>query len=495
MLPVKEGRIEVYKPENTSSNPDLVLKPPDLKEVSVTQEVHDAAGKATIKFSNQYGKYAGEITAGDRLEFMVELGGTGNSSHTTYGGGSYGGGTYGTRTGELRRWTGMAARPRYSFDGEGTRRINLDSHSFAFGIMGNLGRKVDNDFRETSITDIATTILEDEASVLDTSGIDDFSTEYNVEFDGTPLIKAMREIADVANAVLASDGMTVILKRSSDIPIQWEAGDDDFEGGWNVDPIDDELWNQIRIEGGTDNDVGDSQTTQSSYDTVTEDTRIQYQINLPKSRINQLDLWTRRSGSQENVIVRIQEDKGGAPTDVNDQTKDLVNKNLAYHFLTDGGYTPFLLEPTILPDTQPWVIIESTGQSGQDIGVNSTGDPTHKSYYFYPIITQRPDQESIDKYRRREHRIERKNISSAKAALDLIEAKLRHHNEPRKEFSAQAGSLRAHRLNPLNAVRLEFEKDAAVGEYMVKTRTDTYAPSSLRNQLRTDLRLQEIPTL
>lgn len=493
-LPLNSGRVEVFKPTNTSTTPDLVLEPPDLRQVTVTQEVQDAAGTASIKLKNTQGKYASEITSGDRLEFVVELGGTGTSSSTKYGGGSYGGGTYGLRKGAIRRWTGMASIPRYSNDGEGTRMISFDAQPFAFGVMGGLGKKVDNAFRNRTVTHIAKTIIEDEAAVLDTSGIDTFDTTYDVEFDGTPLLKAISELADVVNAVFAADGKTVILTKTENIPIQWTATADDFEGGWNVDPVDDEVWNQVRVEGGSDNDVGDSQLTQSGYTTVTESSRITHRLNLPKSRIDQIDLWTRTTGSQENVVVRIQEDIGGVPSDVNDQTKDLVNKELSHEFLSDDDFTTFLMEPAILPDPEPWLIIESSGTSGQDIGVDGSGNPAYKAYYFYPIITQRRNQESIDEYRRREHRIERENITTAKAALDLVEATLRHHNKPRREFSTSAGSLRAHRLNPINAVHLEFEEETAVGDYMVTSRSDTYAPDGARNQLETELRLQEIAT-
>lgn len=493
-LPLNSGRVEVFKPTNTSSTPDITLEPPDLKQVTVTQEVQDAAGKASITIKNTQGKYAGEITSGDRLEFVVELGGTGNSSSTKYGGGSYGGGTYGLRKGATRRWMGMASIPRYSNNGEGTRTITLDAQPFAFGVLGSLGRKVDNAFRNRTVTHIAKTIIEDEAPVLDPSGIDTFDTTYDVEFDGTPVLKAMSELADVVNAVLAANGKTVILKKTKNIPIQWTATADDFEGGWHVDPVDDAVWNQVRVEGGTDNDVGDSQLTQSSYTTVTESNRLTHRLNLPKSRIDQVDLWTDSTGSQENVVVRIQEDKGGAPSDVADQTKDLVNKELSHESLTDDGFTTFLLEPTILPDTKPWLIVESSGTEGQDIGVDSNGNPAYKAFYFYPIITQRRNQASIDEYRRREHRIERENITTAKAALELVEATLRHHNKPRREFSSSAGSVRAHRLNPINAVHLAFEEETAVGDFMVTSRSDTYAPSGSRNQLQTDLRLQEIAT-
>lgn len=494
VLPIRSGYVEVFKPTNSSTTPDAVLKPPDLREVSITREVQDASGKASINYWNPQGKYAGEITAGDRLEIVIELGGIGASSSTRFGHASYGRGTYGSNSGTKWTWTGMANRPRYSYSGEGTRAVSLDAEPFVFGVLGSLGRKVDNAFRNRSVTYIAKTIIEDEAPVLDTSGIDTFSTTYDVEYDGTPLLKALAELADVVNAVLSGQGKTVYLQDIDSIPNQWTANDDDFEGGWEVDPVDDHVWNHIRIEGGSDNDIGDQQLTQSSYQTVTESNRISKQISLPKSRTDEIRIWTNPTGSQENLTVRVQEDKNGSPTDITDQTKDLVNKELSQELLTHDGFTTFLLKPTILPDSEPWLIIESGGMNGQDIGVDSNGVPTHKSFYFYPIITERQNQASINEYRRREKRIEQENITTVETALELAQSKLRHHNMPRKEFSTNAGSIRAHRLSPAEILSLDFPEETATGKFIVTTRTDTFGPSGSRNQLQTELRLEEVAT-
>lgn len=489
-LPLSSGYIEVYKPSET--DPTLTIGSPDLERVTVSQEVQDASGKGTIRVNNVDGKYSGEITRGDRIEFHAQLGTGGSSSVTLYGDGTYGSGSYGIQDGDMRRWTGLAKIPRYSFAGPGTREINIDAQPFAFGVMGSLGRKVDNAFRGRSVSYIAKQILQDEASVLEPSGIADFDTVYDIEWDGRSLLKAMEELANVVDAALFARGKTVYMEPIDNVPILWEADHDDFEGGWDVDPVDDKIWNEIRIEGGVDNDVGDSQLNQSGYTTITQENRVQFQMNLTKSRTNQVDLWTNPTGSQEDYKVRIQEDIGGSPTAPGDSSKDLAAKTLSYQFIEDDGFTEFLLERTSLPDPNPWVIVETSGSSGQEIGVDSNGNEAYRGYYHYPIITQESNDDSIDEYRRSEHRVERKSITTAEAASTLVESLLAHHNKPRKEFSTNAGSLRAHRLRPADAIRLDFPKDTAVGGYILTTRQDTYAPDGTKNQLETTLRFTEI---
>lgn len=493
-LPLTDGRVEVFKPTNTSGDPDVTVEPPDLMSVDVERAVQRESGKASITINNIGGDYAGAITAGDRLEFIADIGGSGVDA-TLYGEGEYGDGSYGGAAGNSRRWTGMASIPRYRFQGVGNRSVSISAQPFVFAVLGSLGRKVDNAFRGRTVDDIAKTILEDEASELDPSGIHSFpNTSVDIEFDGTALQTALAALADEADAVLSGRGTTVIMRPKANIPVQWEATAEDF-GTWDVDDSDDELWNQIRVEGGTDNDEGAAQETQTSYQTVTDGNPISTQINLPKSRIDQVDMWTRTTGSEEELTVAVQEDKGGSPTAIDDSTKDLVNRPLSHEFLADDGFTTFLLKYTELPDPEPWIIIRSDGSDGIDIGVDGSGTPAYRAYYPFPIITQKASQSSINEYRRREHRIEKDNITTARAASQLVDRKIRHHEDPRSEFQADAQSQRAHELEPGAAIDLNFPKETAVGTYILTSRTDHYAPSqSERNLLKTDLRFEEIET-
>lgn len=491
-LAVDTGYIDIYEP--FASEPHLRLTPPDLRMVNISKEVQDAAGTASISINNVGGKYAGEINSGDRLEFKAQLALTESSTITRYGSGTYGGGSYGMLDGETHLWTGMAGIPRYAFDGHGQRTITLEAQPFAFGVMGSLGRKVDNAFRDTTVTEIATTIINDEAAVLDTSGIEQFDTVYNVEYDGRSLLDAVAELADVVDAVLTAQGTTVIMKPLGNIPIQWTTDGDDFEGGWNVDPVDDEVYNQVRVEGGVDNDIGDKQTAQTGYKTVTQNDPVMVQMALEKSRTNQVDVWTNPTGSQEDYTVRIQEDIGGQPTDVTDQSKDLVSKTLSSEFIEQDGFTTFLLEQTQLPAPNPWLIVESGGENGQQVGVNTDGVLTYRGYYYYPIITQQSNQASIQEYRRREHRVERQSISTAQAASELASTILKRSANPRKEISTEAATERAHSLKPADAIQINIPEDDAVGVFMVTNKDSEYSPDGSRNLLKTTLRLVQVET-
>lgn len=502
VLNILGGRVEVYKPDNqddsATATPDHVVESPDLRAVSVKGRIQESADVAKVLLNNPDGEYTGAITSGDKLVFSVDIstGGEGSPEsqwgESSYGQASYGGGEANST---VRRWVGLATSPRPKRTGPTTRRIEIDAQDFVFGVM-NLGRHVDNAFRDRPVSEIARTIINDEAPELDTSGIEDFGVNYSTEFVGTPLIDAVTELANEVDAVLTSEGETVVMKRAEAVPTLWEATEDDFALPWEVDIVDDQLYNYVRIEGGTGNYVGDKQETQSGYTTVAESSRLQHQLDLSKSRIDAVELWTRTTGSGENVFVRIQEDKGGSPPAPGNSQNDLVNLKIDSQFLDDDGFTTFNLKRTNLPATDAWLLVESGGTNGQDIGVNGSGTPAFRAYCHYPIIGQNSDQSSIDEYRRREHRISDDSIVSTDAALSLAQSKVRHHNLPRHEFSADAATRRAHNLRPGNAVRLPFEKDAASGTFLVAERQDKYAEnSSTRNLLKTSLRLQQVETL
>lgn len=510
-LSLTDGRVEVYQTQSSSDIPDLTIEAPDLRSVEVSLEVQEDSGKAKIKIDNYQGKYAGKITPGDKLEFIATIGG-GTAAPTAYSDGSYGNSTYGVSSGSQRRWMGLAGIPRYKFEGAGNRTMSISAYPYAFGVMGTLGRKVDNAFRQTPVGEIARTILEDGAPELDPSGIEPFSnTVIDIEFSGTPLQKAMIRLAKQADAVLTARGDTVVMKPTSGIPVQWTATSYDFNT-WDTDGVDDELWNQIRVEGGTANDVGDSQkvgdvktvddiTSVPGYTNASEDSIVTAQLTLPKSRIDEVKIWTKPTNTEESLTVGIQEDIGGAPTKPKDKTKDLVNKSLPHDEMTDDGITSYLLKYTELPARNPWLIIRSDGKKGHKVGLNTTSDPgknaseelIYAAYYPYQTITQKRDAESIERYLRREHRIERDNITTAQAAADTANATLRHHADLEWTFDSDAASVRAHRLRPAEAIELEFPEERAVGTYLVTGRTDRYAPSDdSKNLLKTDLKLQEI---
>ncbi len=202
---------------------------------------------------------------------------------------------------------------------------------------------------------ILETVLDDKAPEIGQSQIEAVSETTDFFADGTEVFTIVEELAVQGDAILANDGEDLVFKRISDIPIEFElargtGGDiSDYEVGGS----DDELANWVRVDGGTGTAIGDEQTTQDSYTTVTESSRLTHQLSTRKSEIDRLELWTRTTGSGEDVTVRLQKDDGGAPIAPDDRQSDIARRTLDSLFVSDDGYTTFSFSRTHAPRAQP----------------------------------------------------------------------------------------------------------------------------------------------
>ncbi len=489
---VLDAEIEVYKPDNTSDTPDFVVPSRDIHQISIKKRLKALKDKGSIKLDNTAGKYAnglgyGEsyglhygapnpITTGDKIVVRTRL--EGEESLTD-------------------RWTAIAHPPSYQ-SGPGNRTIEFKASDFVFQVLS--WRVYFNAFEDRQISGsedaILETVLDDKAPEIGQSQIEDVGETTDFFADGTGLFTIVEELAAQGDAILANDGEDLVFKRISDIPVEFDlargaAGDiSDYE----VAGSDDELANWVRVDGGTGTAIGDEQTTQDSYQTVSESSRFTHQLSTRKSEIDRLELWTRTTGSGEDVTVRLQKDDGGAPVAPGDRQSDIARRTLASQFIDDEGFTTFIFPEHTLPEPSPWIIIETDGSSGQDIGIDSsTGEPAFKAYFPFPLNVRTSDRESMDEYRRREVRLKNDQLGTRTATQAQAQSTLEHRSEPRQTLSADALSVRAHNLNPGEAVGVDFPKDRARGTFLVTEANDTYQGES--NRLATSLELQEAGSL
>lgn len=486
---IQDARLEVTKPGDTSPSATL-HGPEDLRTVSISSQIQDVRDRATITYDNEGGRHTGTITTGDRLDFYVTYSGPADAAMSGYDASQYDRSSYDASTQTIHRWTGLSGVPNYHKP-EGGRYATVEATDFVFAVMA--FRRLQRSYINTGISTILREIVADKCPELSTGEILTVNQSTDVVYSGKSVMDAAVELAGRADATMWTRGNRLVFEQLDTVASEWTATATDF-GTWSSGGDDDHLLNHLRTEGGTDSKVGDEQTVQDGYTRVTDSSRIQHQIQLPVSRIEQVEVWTRPADTGDNVIVRVQEDRGGAPADPSDTTLDRASRTLAAPFLANDDYTTFLLGQVDLPAENPWILIESGGADGQDIGIqSSTGNPTQKTWYWYPLITERQSQSSINEYRRREQRDVRESLSTFTAVRDYGDARIAHNDEPRRTFSGPAASWRAHHLEPADVVTLDFPEEAAVGDYIVTQRTDNYGQPA-GNMLKTDLELQEVET-
>lgn len=219
------------------------------------------------------------------------------------------------------------------------------------------------------------------------------------------------------------------------------------------------------------------------------------QIPTRKSEIDRVEVWTRTTGSEEDMIVRVQgpnSDNTG-PVEPTDTKSDVARRTLSHEFLSPDGFTMFILpDHTLPPRSNAWLIIETEGSSGQEVGVDSTtGDLTHRFHYPYPINVRVTDGDSQDEYRRRDYHIDDDDIPTFAGARDRGQAFRQRHAEPDIFLGMDARSQRFHDLRTGDVVKLDLPDVSVHGNHVVTERDVTYE----ENRLQTDVTLRDVASL
>lgn len=486
-LPLLDAVLYGYQPGNNGTTPseaDYEIPPGDIDVVDISERAGPLRDSAKLKINNQGGRYTQAVDHGDRLRFMVLTEATSNGG---YGSGGYGEGAYGE--GFEHRWTGMARN--YSIEGSGgdSFTLSVDGQDYVQATLGM--RRVYGSFEDRQIVGsngILNEVLEEEAPGVDRSLLPDLPARTDVFVSGVKLMDFVGELSDRADAILSSRETSLRFEGPGSLQAAFELTPEDHHA-LEFKSNDDNLINSVRIDGGQDYDQGDSQETQSGYTRVTDTSRITHQLNHRKSEVDRIELWTRRTGSEDAVIVRLQKNDGGAPIAPGSRKADLTRLKLPYHFIEVDGFTEFILPQHDIPGINPWLIIEAEGSGGQDIGVDANGVPAYKSYYPYPVNVSVPDPTSQTEYGLREGRIKDDSITTFPGAHDLANTHLQRHSEPSETLTVRANSPRAHRLEAGDIVEAHYPTVGADGMYVVSEREQSLSGGFLYN----DLSLQSLP--
>lgn len=464
----------------------------------------------------------GQLKHGRRLNGLVDEGSvtlyntggryTGGSG---YGGGLYSGGysTVDVRDGDRlelwtqfegesglsRRWTAMVRYDRFERLEARESRAHYNLDDYVFGVLN--FREIRQSYEDQAVAKapsdgddgILNEILQEEAPEIDRSGIETFSVGTSVYYTGKSLLDVVSDLASRGKAYAASDGTALVFAPLRDLSVDFTLTADDhgpLENQVNTSM----LANEVRVDGGEQSAVDDEQTTQDSYQTVTASSRLTHQLQTRKSEVSRIELWTNPTGSGESVVVRLQADDGGSPQDPSSKETDIARRTLTKNFLASDDYTTFLIPEHTLPDRNPWVIVESSGSTGQDIGIESaSGEPTYKAYYPYPLNSVIEDPSSQDKYRRRTHSVRDDNLQSRRATTDLASSTLRRRQQPASKIQFEARSNRAHSLAPGDLITVQEPVERVDGDYVVTETRDRYNADT--NRLETTITARDLTTL
>lgn len=493
-LAVRSARIEVFKPGNDSEdNPDFTIPEEDIASVSFSERLGQQKDEGTVEVHNHDGDYSpslsdNELRSGDRLQFWI----TSEHGVENWGDESWGDGVWG---GESDEWTAWIRDRKFVRHSPSISTIELTCEDFVFGVMSK--RRVYNHFEDTQASgtsdSVLETVLDNEATEIGQDKIEAITENVNINSDGKTLLDVIIDLAGRADAYMYSRKTDLAWKSIGGINTDRELQGDDISAFENTD-TDSGMVNRVRVDGGRSRGIDDEQLTQTAYTTVTADSRLEFQIETRKIALERLELWTKTTGSEEDITVRIQKsnEAGDGPIAPDDTTSDIDSRTLSHEFLSSDDFTTFIFgKDHELPEPDPWIIVETDGDTGQDIGVDGSGDPAYKAWYAYNITVRKTSQSSRRKYRLREERIKEKGAQSLEEALEIANAKLDHDSVPESKVKTEPESDYAKFLRLGDAVSMSFDRENVSGDYVVAERDLEYLPG----RAEITLTLQEVSTI
>lgn len=453
----------------------------DLLKIQTKQRIQEPIDSATLVIDSAYGDYAARIDPGDRIEIWKK-----NVQGAPYGTGPYNVGPYSSAA--SRRWTGIVRGMTYERDSPVRTKITIDAEDYVFGIMNM--RMVYDAYEGAQIAGgegaIVDSLIADNAPEIGLGGVADVDTTTDMFVDGRPLLDVIMDTARRSNSIIWGDGQTLYFKPATDFSADRSLSTSDISSH-ALRVTDDHMVNELRVDGGTDYAVDQEQTEVTNHQRVTDKERVMVPITARKSSYDRIEIWTNRDlESEDSLLVRLQNDRNGAPVAVDDTESDIAQQQIPKYFLGQDSYTTFLMPQHVLPPGERiWLIIQAAGETGHEIGVNDDGIPAFRAHFPFPLDIRVEDFPSQQEYRRRQGREKRSNISSFAAARDYGRGILNHATDPRRELAFQPQSDQ--RPSDPNYLDLdigdvfvaEFPWETAEGDYIVAERNDTWENSSL----------------
>lgn len=478
---VSSASLSVYHQDTAASDdPDVVIDGRDLASVEFDARVDEWLDEASITAHHPglttTGDLGYDLRVGDRIEFAASLIGGSSAYGETYGEG-YGGG------GDIS-WTGRVqpTETSRSQQGRGNASIAASAGDYVGDILAN--RKISKTWINADVGAVIRDVIELKASELDASNVPDLGVSTDVFFNGRDCWDAVISLASRADCIVYGNGVELHVDPIGGLTPAFTLDRTDYVLPWKTHTTDD-VKNVVRVDSGVARQQEDGQETQDSWQRVTSSSRLTHQLRARKASIHSVELYVDGVADNEQLRVRLQADEGGSPVAIGDEDSDIDSAEWSGDELPDGGWQSLFFGNHTLADRDPWLIIETDGDTGHDVGVDANGVPTYRSFYPHPVNFEVSSPESIEQYGEREIRVEKQNLATLTAARDAANAELARRAYPTKTIEFEAASYRTHTLEPGDVITVDEPDQAVSGDYIVTEVSQAYDSGTI--QLETNI--------
>lgn len=460
---ILDAELRAYQP---GSSTPIVSLSDTLTEVSLRETTQPGIDSGTIRIENTDNviNQTTRITSGDRLEFDIQLEG---------------------ETSLSRRFTGIARDVTDEIGGGDVRRVEIEMTEFVQTALS--FRSVDGAFESVDCGAIVDSLVAADAPEVDRDQIKTVGTDATLTVNGRVLLDVVQQqLAPRGDAVVTSKKQALVFKALDDIAVSETVTPSDVHAPIQVQRVDDELINRVRVDGGTDTALDDAQTTQSASVRVTDSSRETFEVFSRKSEIASVEIFTiPDSTASRGLTVRVQAAESGSAVDPSDTTSDIARRELAPPFLAQSDFTEFQLpNHSLAPAENPFIIVEGAGPTGHDIGTDGNGNVSFKAFFPFPLLARSENAGSITDFRRRDLRRRDDQLDSEQATQEAAQSALRHRGLPKRRLTATAATPETHRLQPSDVIRLAgFDVGGVTGTFAVTERQTTFNGRLLDTEL------------
>lgn len=445
--------------DDPTVDPSVVIDGRDAESISIQARAQDVKDEA--KFVVHYPEYSTDeydIRVGDRVELRAEL--------ESPGGAAYGTSPYGSAYGSIPpiEWMGRVLPVDRTREHVARGTIQSDATDYVGAILSN--RTISKSWIDTDVGAVIRDICERKASEVDASNVPDLGVSTDVFFSSRDCWDGVQDLASRADCMVYADGVALHVEPIGGHSVEFAMNRDDYVLPWSTNTSDD-IKNVVRVESGVTGEVEQEQLTQDDWQRVTATNRLTHQIRTRKSAVHSIDIYVDGVADGESLRVRLQADENGAPIAINDEDSDIERAEWDGADLPNGGFRRLFFGEHSVPERDTWMIVETDGDTGHDIGVDANGVPTYRSYYPHPVQVEVSDPESIEQYGEREIPVPKQNLATLTAARDAAFGELARRAYPSKTIEFEADSPRAHLLEPGDWISVDEPAEDAVGEFAV----------------------------
>lgn len=463
-IPLDHVTLEVWH-QNTppSDTPDVELER-RVEDITFSDRAQEVLDEASLVLRapelTASGDFDYDLRLGDRLRVVAEL----ETGTVGYGEAGYGEGTYGSAPAAID-WMGRVlptSRDRHSVPVDS--QLSVEATDFVGDVLSD--RWITQSYVQEDVGAIIRDIVRLKADEVDASQVPDLGVSTDGFYQNSNCWDTIVALAARADAIIRQRGDQLLIDPIEALPAPIALTGEDYGVPWTTD-TEENVKNVVRVDSGVSRKAETAQETATGWTRVTDTQRLTHRLRARKSDVHSIDIYLRKVSSGDDLRVRLQADEGGAPVAIEDADSDIAGARWSPDNLPGEGWQAFFLEDHTLPDRDPWLIIEASGEEGHDIGINDTGVPAYRSYYSHPLNFEVVSTASIREYGQRELRIERANLETLSATRDEAQSQLARRAWPMKTIEFPATSPDAHALKPGDRIAVDEPREDAVGEFIV----------------------------